>query len=330
MLRVPVFLVAALAASLLPAQASAQVPAQDWVTDQWDVMGTRATLTLWPPADGNAETLVDLVRDEFEHINRRFSPWLEESELSRLNRLGHREPVQVSDEFIELLEHARRYHALTDGAFDITFASVGRLYDYRAGQAPDSERLQQTSSGIGMEHVVWRKNHVRLSHPQTRLDFGGIAKGHAIDRAIMLLRDAGVEHAWLSLGGDSYVLGDRRGRLWQVGIRHPRNPEGTALTLPAEDIAISTSGDYERFFIDEDGNRVHHILDPGSGRPAGELVSVTVMTQRGVDADALSTGLFVMGIERGMALANTLEDVSVIMIGKDGEVRYSDDLLSSD
>jgi thiamine biosynthesis lipoprotein len=173
------------------------------------------------------------------------------------------------------------------------------------------------------------KHRVRFSEPGMRIDLGGIAKGHAIDRCIALLRERGIKHAWMSLGGDSYVLGDRGGRPWHVGIRHPRSREDVALTLPVADVAVSTSGDYERFFI-RDGERIHHIINPGTGRSAGELASTTVIAERGVDADALSTSLFVMGIEAGMALANELEDVSAIMIGLDGRVHYSDDLSSGD
>lgn len=326
--RLIIFILAVILATPLPAQA--QAAERDWVTHQWDAMGTRATLTFWPPQKTRADVLIQSVEEEFERINQRFSPWIENSELSQVNRLAYQQAVTVSEEFAAVLERGQHYYQITEQAFDVTFAGVGDLYDYRQGKAPDSKALEQNRGGIGMHNVQFKDSQVRFLHPDTRIDFGGIAKGHAIDQAITLLRAAGVEHAWLGLGGDSRLLGDRRGRLWQVGIRHPRNPDETALMLPAADIAISTSGDYERYFIDGDGQRLHHILDPASGRPARGLVSVTVMTSRGMDADALSTGLFVMGPKEGMALANRLEGVSAIMIDEGGQVSYSRDLMPPD
>jgi thiamine biosynthesis lipoprotein len=158
-----------------------------------------------------------------------------------------------------------------------------------------------------------------------QIDLGGIAKGYAIDRAVAILQSHHIDNAYLSLGGDSYVLGQRNDRLWQVGIRHPRDSKAVAITLPLTDIAVSTSGDYERFFV-RDGEHIHHILNPRTGKPAGEVMSVTVLAQRGIDADALSTTIFVMGVEQGLALANRLPDVSAIIIDRRGKVHYSEDL----
>ncbi|MBZ2190153.1 FAD:protein FMN transferase [Alcanivorax sp. JB21] len=310
----------------------------DWESHSWQVMGTQVDLAFWP-GSRPADATVAAIRQEFERLNARLSPWVENSELYQANAHAAEAPVIISAEFAALIDTSREYSLLTDGAFDITFASVGHLYDYRAGIAPDDAALAAARAGQGMDKVVMtpraevngvaEHGGMALSflHERTRIDLGGIAKGYAIDRAVTLLRDHGVAHAYISLGGDSYVLGDRRGRLWQVGVRHPRQENAVAITLPLADVAVSTSGDYERFFL-RDGEHVHHILSPASGRPASALVSVTVLAPRALDADALSTSLFVMGIEAGLALIETLEDVSAIIIDRHGEVHYSQDLLA--
>jgi len=290
----------------------------EWHSAAWDSMGTRATLEFWHSGNQN-EAIIDSVKQEFDRLQQLLSPWIEDSELARFNAL-------------DANKRSAYYAEISDGAFDITFAGAGHLYDYRAGIAPDDAHLQQAR--IGMQYLrISDESSIKPSIAKTdkaaRIDLGGIAKGHAIDRAVTLLRQAGIEHAYISLGGDSYVMGQRNARLWQVGIRHPRRQEAVAITLPLTDIAVSTSGDYERFFV-RDGAHVHHILNPRTGKPAGELSSVTVLAANGMDADALSTTLFVLGIEKGMALANQLTDVSAIMIDLQGKVYYSDDLGSTD
>ncbi len=307
---------------------SLSLPLQaEWRSATWDSMGTRATLEFWH-SGGNSDVIVASVRQEFDRLQHLLSPWIEQSELARFNALDADIAMTVSREFHFLLERSAYYTDISNGAFDITFAGAGHLYDYRAGVAPDDARLQQAR--IGMRHLrIGNGLSVAKTDSAVRIDLGGIAKGYAIDRAVALLRQANIEHAYISLGGDSYVMGQRNDRLWQVGIRHPRSEQEVAITVPLTDIAVSTSGDYERFFV-RDGEHVHHILNPKTGKPAGELSSVTVLAATGIDADALSTTLFVLGIDKGMALANQLADVSAIMIDLNGKVYYSDDLGSAD
>ncbi|MDF1821903.1 MAG: FAD:protein FMN transferase [Alcanivoracaceae bacterium] len=298
-----------------------------WASDQWDVMGTRAHVEFWEPDGERATRLIDAVHAEFDRLNALLSPWIPDSDIARINSSTPAAPVTVSAECYRLLETALGYSTLTDGAFDITFAGVGSLYDYRAGVQPDAGTVASALPKISYTSLeLLPDDRVRFARDGMKVDLGGIAKGYAIDRAIQLLRQAGIEHAWVSLGGDSYVLGDRRGRLWQVGIRHPRDETDVAITLPAEDVAISTSGDYERYFM-AGGERVHHILNPATGRPAGELASVTIIAAEGIQADALSTSVFILGVEKGLTLVNALDDVSAIIIDRQGNVSYSDDLL---
>ena len=299
----------------------------EWRSAVWDSMGTRATLEFWDNGD-HGDLIVTSIKQEFDRLQHLLSPWIEDSELARFNALDANINMTISSEFHQLLKRSAYYAQISNGAFDITFAGAGHLYDYRAGIAPDDAHLQQAR--VGMHYLrIGNEPGVAKTDKAVRIDLGGIAKGYAIDRAVMLLGQAGIEHAYISLGGDSYVMGQRNDRLWQVGIRHPRREDAVAITLPLTDIAVSTSGDYERFFV-RNGEHVHHILNPKTGKPAGSLSSVTVLAATGVEADALSTTLFVLGIEKDMALANQLTDVSAIMIDLHGKVYYSDDLGSAD
>lgn len=305
----------------------------DWQRSQWDVMGTRATLEFWRdapvPSHAGIDPVEQSIRDEFSRINQLLSPWIAGSELAQVNAGAAQQSVTISDEFMQLLERSKYYYRLTNGAFDISFAGAGALYDYRAAHQPDDAELDKVRPCISFDFIRLEKNSVRFTCHAVRIDLGGIAKGYAIDRAVSLLREQGISHAYVSLGGDSYVLGDRQGRPWQVGIRHPRDASAVAMRVPVSDVAVSTSGDYERFFI-QDGERVHHIINPSTGKSSKGLVSVTILAPQGIDADALSTSIFVMGKDRGLELVNRLDDVSAILIDDHGNVHYSDDLVSAD
>lgn len=296
-----------------------------WQQQDWDVMGTRASITLWSEQD--ATPLFLALKEEMARLNTLLSPWVETSELARVNARAAEKTQTISVEFYQLLARSLDYYQLTDGAFDITFASAGHLYDYREGTAPNDVALANARRHIGADRIeLTAPDKVRFRDAGTRIDLGGIAKGYTIDQGIALLKKAGIDHAYLSLGGDSYVLGDHRGRPWEVGIQHPRNQQDIAMKLPIADLAMSTSGDYQRYFI-QDGRRIHHILSPKTGKSIDGLASVTVLCAHSIDADALSTSVFVLGAEKGLALINRLPDTSAIIIDRDGNVTYSDDLI---
>jgi thiamine biosynthesis lipoprotein len=298
----------------------------DWYREEAAIMGTAVSVELWSekPAEGRA--LTQSVLDEMRRIDRLMSTWRSNSEISRVNAQAAHRPVTVSHELLTLVERALAYSVMTDGAFDITYASAGKHYDYRAGKKPDATQLAEVLPAIDYRHVSIDKANatIRFLREGVRIDLGGIAKGYAVDRCIELLSRAGITHALVSAGGDTRVLGKRWQRPWQVGIRDPRK-EGIITQIPLEDAAISTSGDYERYF-DLEGVRYHHILNPGTGDSAREIHSASIIGSLSIDTDALSTSVFVLGVEKGLALINRIADTEAIIIDNHGLMHYSDGL----
>lgn len=300
-----------------------------WHSDEQAIMGTRVSVTLWHDDPAVAQRLAAQVMTEMRRIDNTYSPYKDSSDLSLMNREAPERsaanPLTISPEMTRLLDKALYYGRLTDGAFDITFASLARYYDYRAGTQPSDSQREQLLPAIDYRHVKLDKaaHTVYYTQPQVYVDLGGIAKGYAVDRAIALLREAGVQHASVSAGGDSRVLGDRYGRPWVVGIKQPRGAEGVAIKVPLNDSAISTSGDYERFFIGAEGERIHHIINPRTGKSTDELASVSIIGPDGFDTDALSTSVFVLGAAKGLALIDKLPAFDAILITRAGKVAYS-------
>ena len=162
-----------------------------------------------------------------------------------------------------------------------------------------------------------------FAHPGMRIDLGGFAKGHAVDNAAAILARLGIAHAHVSAGGDSRVIGDRRGRPWTIGVRHPRDAKALVAVLPLEDTAVSTSGDYERYF-EQGGVRHHHIIDPATGQSPAAIHSVTILAADGLTAEAMSKSLFVLGVERGMALIESQPGVDAIVVDAQGRLPLFD------
>lgn len=299
----------------------------EWYQHSFDVMGTRAKVEFESDSKLLADKLIEDVVAEMNRIDRLMSPYKPNSELSSINGLAFREDVIVSQEMFKLLEKSLYFSKLTNGAFDITFSSIGYLYDYRERKRPTEQQKEQLKESINFLSIKLEqyKRSVRFDSQNSKIDLGGIAKGHAVDRCIEILKSQGIKNAFVNAGGDSRVIGRKKERLWYIGIRHPRDDSKLIVNLPLENVSISTSGDYERFFI-KDNIRYHHIIDPSTGDSARELQSVTILAENSVDADALSTSVFVLGSDAGMKLVNSLEGVSAIIIDKNGKMSISDDL----
>lgn len=293
-------------------------------------MGTAIRVELWSESRENGEAAIRAVMAEMHRIDQAMSPFRPESDLSRINREAAAADVQVSEELFHLLACANEFSRLSGGAFDITFASAGHLYDYRQAVRPDDEALARAREAVGWERLLLdaRRRTVRFERAGMRIDLGGFAKGHAVEMGAAILRRHGIAHAIVSAGGDSRVIGDRRGRPWTIGIRHPRRADEVVAMLPLEDVAISTSGDYERYF-EVDGERCHHLIDPRTGKSPSGVQSVTVIAADGLTTEAMSKTVFVQGVEQGMRLVESLGGVDAVVVDAAGQLHYSSGLLAA-
>ncbi len=326
-----------------------------WFYDSQAIMGTKVSVSLWANNAEDGAAAVAGVLAIMRGVDQRLSPYIPSSELSILNANAASKPVVLSDELRLLYERSQRVFSLSEGAFDITFASIGQHYDYREKVLPSDRQVTQLLPALSTKHLAFdsSKQTLQFLHPDVAIDLGGVAKGYAVDLAINYLKAQGVKHAYVGAGGDSRVLGDRRGQPWVIGIKNPRLPSANndnayvsssqsdslnkrldnplpdfVIRLPLADTAISTSGDYERFFIDDTtGQRIHHIINPQTGRSATSVMSVTILGDTGLGTDPLSTAVFVMGVKRGLALINQLPNYDAIIIDSAGQVHYSNGLM---
>ncbi|HSC67296.1 MAG TPA: FAD:protein FMN transferase [Cellvibrio sp.] len=300
-----------------------------WHGEDQGIMGTNVSVTLWLEDDAKAEQAVQAVMDEMRRIDQQFSPYIETSELSRVNQLAPKAnaktPLKISAEMTAIIDKSLYYSRLSDGAFDITFASLGRYYDYRKKLKPSEQQREELLPLINYRfiHLDREANTVWFEHPGVYIDLGGIAKGYAVDRATEILQKKfGVMHANVTAGGDSRVIGDKFGRPWLVGIKNPR-AEAVAVTLPLTDVSLSTSGDYERYFIDQNGERVHHILNPRTGKSPHGVNSVTILGPAGFDTDPMAKIVFILGPEKGLEIINNTPGFDAVIITSQGKVLYS-------
>lgn len=299
-----------------------------WYKAERAIMGTEVAIELWHEDVKHAEQCADRVFTEMRRIDVLMSPYIPDSELSKINNQAADAPVIISDELFNLIKESLKYSELSSGAFDITFSSVGYLYNYRKEQHPSDETIKELLPAINYRHILLDENKhtIKFSMKGVRIDLGGIAKGYAVDNAVAILRACGIQSGYVKAGGDSFMLGNRNGQPWMLGVKHPRQENKVVVRLPLSNVAVSTSGDYERFFI-EDGKRIHHILRPSTGKPVTETWSATVIGNSALETDALSTSLFVMDLKSAMELVDKLQGIDAIIIDARGEMHYSSGLV---
>jgi thiamine biosynthesis lipoprotein len=299
----------------------------DWLVREEAIMGTAVRVELAHDDPRERASAAEAVMQEMHRIDRAMSPFKPRSELSRINRDAARAAVSISREMFDLIRRAIEFSRWSGGAFDITFASVGRFYDYRNRVRPSDAEVAGALSALNYRHVVLdaERRTVRFAHPDVQIDLGGIAKGHAVDNCISILTSRGVRAAMVSAGGDSRVLGSRDGRPWIVGIRDPRRPDAMIAKLPLIDAALSTSGDYERYF-EEAGVRHHHILDPATGKSPGGVRSVTIIGPDATTTEGLSKTVFIKGVHQGLKLIDSLPGIDAVVVDVDGRLLHSSGL----
>lgn len=296
------------------------------------LMDTLVTVNVVTDSEVKAEDAINGAFEEIKRLEKLINFWSADSEIAEINRKAGLSPVRVSPQTLDLIEKAIFVSEKTGGAFDPTVGPLVRLWDFKKKVIPDKETILE-----GMRLVDYRamvidksKGTAFLKKKGMSFDTGGIAKGYAADLAVSVLKKKGIKAGLVSVAGDIRAFGTKPdGRPWKVGIRNPRQSHKSGnddilATVELRDMAISTSGDYERFFI-QNGKRYHHIIDPKTGYPAMGCQSVTVIARQGVFTDGFSTGVFVLGPEKGLKLLEEL-GFDGLIIDSEGRIHMTEGL----
>jgi thiamine biosynthesis lipoprotein len=297
------------------------------VSEERALMGTQVIVKAVGDDRVHLQRAVNAAFDEVSRLERLMSNFMPDTELSRINQQAGMAPVAVSRELLWVIQRSLFFSRLSDGAFDISFASVGKLWNFRTGVIPDPAAVKALLPFVDYRKIRVDNERATVFLPAREMEIGlgGIGKGYAMDRAMAVLNAHGIHNAMVMAGGDTVIRGKHGDDLWRVGLRDPDKEDGILAVLPLEDQAISTSGDYERFFI-KDGVRYHHILDTKTGYPAMRCRSVTILANDATTSDALTKPVFILGPERGLALVEQLDDVEAIIIDRNGDMHLSSGL----
>ena len=300
------------------------------VTREYLAMGSQLRVSLWTADPTRGAAAADRVSREFDRLESLLSVWKNGSDVVRINQAAGAQAVPVSAETLDVLDAAREAAHLTGGKFDITFGALADIWRFDHDQdnrVPDRAAIDRRLPLVDYAAVQTDRGAgtARITTPGVRIHLGGIGKGYAIDRAIAMLKADGFRDFLIQAGGDMYAAGTNNGEPWKLGIADPRGAHDAFAAVTVRDATFSTSGDYERFFL-AGGVRYHHLIDPDRGEPARGCRSVTIVADRAMLADALSTGVFIMGPGDGMALIERLADVEGVIVTASNEVLISSGL----
>ena len=296
------------------------------VTRTFPVMGTVCGIDLYGNSGEILSRAADDAQREIRRLEAMFNIYDPDSELSRLNAAAFHHPFRCSEELWEILQQARKYYVLSDGAFDVTVKPLMKLWGFhrRRSAVPAREEIEAAKKLVGLEKVIFNDaaRTVRFSVDGIGIDLGGIAKGYALDRARERVLRHGVDSGVLDLGGNLFCLPKPipgRGRsAYRVGIRNPLDKTRIMTVVPMRDAAIATSGDYERYVV-IDGRHYTHIMDAKTGYPASHMLSVSVIAPKGVDSDALSTSVFLKGAVLARKVREENPAIRILIVRRDPE-----------
>lgn len=291
------------------------------------LMGSRFDITVVAKDSVTANQYIDTAIAEIMRIEKLISSWDTVSQTSEINRNAGKKPVTVDEELYQLVERAIGISKLTDGAFDITYASMDSIWKFDGSmtEMPPEEKIKSSVAKVGYENIILdSKNHsIFLKHSGMKIGFGAIGKGYAADMAKALLVKKGVVSGIINASGDMNAWGKQpSGEPWKVAITNPLNKNKAFGLLPITNGAVVTSGNYEKF-VTLNSKRYSHIIDPRTGYPSSGIVSVTVFAPKAELADALATSVFVMGKETGLNRINQLPKVECIIIDDKGNIKKS-------
>ncbi|MCB1666272.1 MAG: FAD:protein FMN transferase [Pseudomonadales bacterium] len=260
------------------------------LTHRFQAMGTVCEVQLYAPNRALAKRAVEQVLQDVERLEARYSRYRDSSFLSEINRVAASAgEIHVDEETALLLDYADTCYQQSDGLFDITSGLLRKAWNFKSGRLPEQAQLDALLSRIGWQKVVWDSPVLRFSRPGMEIDFGGIVKEYAVDRAATLCQQQGIQHGMINLGGDIRIIGPHPdGTPWRIGIQHPRNSRETLCTVELSEGALASSGDYERSLL-IDGVRYGHILNPRTGWPVRHIAAVSVIADLCVLAGSVAT-----------------------------------------
>lgn len=271
----------------------------------------------------------DMAESRISALEGMLSIFEETSVVSKINSDNKKRVVKVPPELFRLVERAKEYHALTEGAFDITVEPLTEIWGFgpEKGPVPDTQAISGILPYVGLDKIrLDDKNKTLIfDDPRIRMDFGGLAKGYAVDEAVRIFKGYGITGGLVNMGGDLYCMGaNSGGKDWSIGIRDPENKKKVLAVLKIREKAIATSGSYENFYIYND-KKYAHVIDPRSGHTVTNgIMSATIIADDCATADALATAVFVIGEEKGLALIERLSGIECfIVMKKEGGKRYA-------
>ncbi|MDY6970224.1 MAG: FAD:protein FMN transferase [Spirochaetota bacterium] len=290
------------------------------------LIGTIINLTIIADSKKDAQNSAEQVFNEIERIENIMSPYREESDIYKINKSAWKTPVTISDETFSLIQESINISLLTNGSFDVTFASLSRLWNFSKDPfiPPTISKIRNRLLLVDYKLINLNNynNSIRIEKRGTKIELGGIAKGYSIRKGIECFINLGIKNAILEAGGDLQVIGNKFGRQWQVGLRNPRE-QSIILAIKLSNLnSIASSGDYEKFKFYKN-KRYHHIINPKSGFPSKTFSSVSVISKDAVKSDAFATAFFVMGKEKTIEFLKKNDDLLAILIDLDMKVLAS-------
>ena len=269
----------------------------------------------------------DLAIAEVKRIENLISDWIPTSQISKVNQNAGISPVKVDKEVFDLVERATKISKLTSGAFDISYASMDRIWKFDGSmkEMPTEEAIRKSVEKVGYQNIILNSKDttIFLKNKGMKLGLGGIGQGYIADKIKVLLQEKGCNSGLVNVSGDINTWGKQpNGNVWTVGIVNPMNKNKVFATFPLDDSAVETSGSYEKY-VTFNGKRYSHIIDPRTGYPASGIISVSVFAKQTELADALATGIFVMGVEVGLDLVNQLKGIECIIVDDKGGIHVS-------
>lgn len=306
---------------------STVLPAQIIHTQKTKMLGSPFEMTVVAKDTVEGNYFIQKAIAEVKRIEYLISDWIPTTQISQVNQNAGIAPVKVDQEVFQLIERAIKISKLTNGAFDISYASMDKIWKFDGSmiEMPTEEAIKNSVAKVGYQNIILneKESTIFLKNKGMKLGLGGIGQGYIADKIKVLLLQNGCKSGIVNVSGDIFAWGKQPdGKPWTVAIVNPINKNKVFATFPLEDSAVETSGSYEKY-VTFNGKRYSHIIDPRTGYPATGIVSVSVFAKTTEVADALATGVFVLGVEVGLDLINQLKGIECIIVDEKGVVHTS-------